>query len=75
YRALIKAADTLAAYIKCEAELRAGNIEFTDAAEDVRARLAALGMPEVEHFLATFLPSYRLTLDELLTSRQEASPR
>lgn len=75
YRALIKAADTLAAYIKCEAELRAGNIEFSDAAEDIRARLAALAMPEVEHFLATFLPSYRLTLDELLTSRQEAPSR
>jgi 5'-deoxynucleotidase len=66
HRALIKAADTLAAYIKCEAELRAGNVEFTDAAEDIRERLAALAMPEVEHFLATFLPSYRLTLDQLL---------
>jgi 5'-deoxynucleotidase len=69
HRALIKAADTLAAYIKCEAELRAGNAEFADAAEDIRARLAALAMPEVEHFLETFLPSYRLTLDQLLNRR------
>jgi 5'-deoxynucleotidase len=69
HRALIKAADTLAAYIKCEAELRAGNVEFTDAAEDIRARLQALAMPEVEQFLATFLPSYRLTLDQLLNRR------
>lgn len=66
HRALIKAADTLAAYIKCEAELRAGNLEFVDAAEDVRARLEELAMPEVEHFIGTFLPSYRLTLDQLL---------
>lgn len=65
-RGLIKAADTLAAYIKCEAELRAGNVEFADAAEDIRTRLEALDMPEVGHFLETFLPSYRLTLDQLL---------
>jgi 5'-deoxynucleotidase len=70
HRALIKAADTLAAYIKCEAELRAGNVEFTDAAEDIRARLDALVMPEVEHFVTTFLPSYRLTLDQLLNRRR-----
>jgi len=69
YRALIKAADTLAAYIKCEAELRAGNVEFADAAQDIRRRLEALAMPEVEHFLATFLPSYQLTLDQLLNRR------
>jgi 5'-deoxynucleotidase len=70
HRALIKAADTLAAYIKCEAELRAGNVEFSDAVEDIRKRLDALAMPEVEHFLGTFLPSYRLTLDQLLDRRR-----
>lgn len=70
HRTLIKAADTLAAYIKCEAELRAGNIEFRDAAEDIRHRLEQLAMPEVEHFLATFLPSYQLTLDQLLDRQQ-----
>ena len=66
HRKLVKAADVLAAYVKCLAELRAGNTEFADAAEDIRQRLAALAMPEVEYFLATFLPSYRLTLDQLL---------
>jgi Predicted hydrolases of HD superfamily len=66
HRALIKAADTLAAYIKCEAELRAGNSEFADAAAGIRRRLEELAMPEVEYFLETFLPSYRLTLDQLL---------
>lgn len=70
HRALIKAADTLAAYIKCEAELRAGNEEFADAAEDLRGRLEALAMPEVNHFIDTFLPSYGLTLDQLLTRRE-----
>lgn len=69
HRIFIKAADILAAYIKCEAELRAGNIEFTDAAEDIRARLQELEMPEVRYFIATFLPSYDLTLDQLLTTK------
>ncbi|RFA27302.1 5'-deoxynucleotidase [Alkalilimnicola ehrlichii] len=66
---LIKAADTLAAYIKCQAELRAGNPEFADAAEDLRQRLSALDMPEVHVFLDTFLPSYQLTLDQLLNRK------
>lgn len=69
HRALIKAADTLAAYIKCESELRAGNVEFTDAAEEIRGRLDALAMPEIEHFIRTFLPSYHLTLDQLLNRK------
>lgn len=68
HRRLIKAADTLAAFIKCQAELRTGNSEFADAEEDVRARLEALNMPEVQVFLDTFLPSYNLTLDQLLNA-------
>jgi 5'-deoxynucleotidase len=63
---LIKGADTIAAYLKCQAELKTGNQEFAKAAEDIAARLAGLGMPEVDTFLALFVPSYQLTLDELL---------
>lgn len=66
HRELIKAADTLAAYIKCRAELRAGNPEFADAEEDLRKRLQSLQLPEVQIFVDTFLPSYELTLDQLL---------
>lgn len=64
--ALIKAADTLAAYLKCEAEVQAGNVEFGSAREDVRRRVEALDPPEARYFLDTFAPSYKLTLDELL---------
>lgn len=64
--ALIKAADTLAAFLKCEAEVQAGNVEFSGAREDVRQRVEALDLPEARYFLDTFAPSYRLTLDELL---------
>lgn len=63
---LIKAADTIAAYLKCEAEVQAGNSEFQRAREDVRARLDRIDLPEVRYFMETFAPSYRLTLDELL---------
>ncbi|MGM0634389.1 MAG: 5'-deoxynucleotidase [Pseudomonadota bacterium] len=63
---LIKAADTIAAFLKCEAEVQAGNSEFSRAREDVYARLERLALPEVRYFMETFAPSYRLTLDELL---------
>lgn len=63
---LIKGADTISAYLKCQAELKAGNGEFAKAAEDIAARLANFKMPEVDAFLEIFVPSYQLTLDELL---------
>lgn len=63
---LIKAADTLAAYLKCEAEVQAGNQEFSRAREDIKKRLEQIDLPAVDYFLKTFVPSYRLTLDELL---------
>ncbi len=64
---LIKAADTIAAYLKCKAEVQAGNFEFSRAEEDVKRRLQRFDLPEVRYFLETFAPSYGLTLDELLT--------
>jgi 5'-deoxynucleotidase len=66
HRELIKAADTLAAYKKCQMELAAGNGEFSKAAEDVKRRLEGIDLPEVRYFLDTFGHSYSLTLDELL---------
>ncbi len=66
YRMLIKAADTLAAYLKCEAEVKAGNVEFAQAARTVEMRLKESKLPEVHYFLQVFAPSYQLTLDELM---------
>jgi len=66
HRELIKAADTLAAYNKCQMELSAGNREFSEAAEDIERRLEDIDLPEVKYFLDTFIDSYSLTLDELL---------
>ncbi len=64
-RDIIKAADKLAAYIKCLEELRAGNEEFRLAAQQTKNKLVGLHMPEVDYFLANFIEAFELTLDEL----------
>lgn len=61
----VKAADKIAAYIKCVEELRAGNDEFARAGESILAQIEALDLPEARAFLSEFLPSFRLTMDEL----------
>jgi len=68
---LIKGADTISAYLKCQAELKAGNSEFSKAAEDIATRLKNFHLPEVNAFLEIFAPSYQLTLDELLNGGQK----
>ena len=67
HKQLIKAADTLSAYLKCQAELAAGNKAFAKAATDIAKRLQEYALPEVDYFINVFAPSYGLTLDELLT--------
>lgn len=62
---LVKAADRLAAYIKCLEELRSGNKEFSKAKKSIEADLRGRKMPEVEYFFEHFIPSFELTLDEL----------
>lgn len=69
-RELVKAADRLAALLKCEAELRAGNTEFEQAAGQIRERLEADGIPEVRYFLEVFAPDYGTSLDYLLDRGQ-----
>ena len=65
YHAVVKAADKLSAYIKCVEELKAGNSEFRQAAEQTRQALEASPLPEVGDFLEHFMPGFELTLDEL----------
>ena len=62
---LVKAADRLAAYIKCLEELRSGNGEFSKAKKSIEADLHSKKMPEIEYFFEHFIPSFKLTLDEL----------
>lgn len=63
--ALVKAADKMSAYIKCIEERKAGNNEFASAEKQTLAALHAYNMPEVEYFIANFIPAFEKTLDEL----------
>ena len=63
---LVKAADRLAAWLKCRAELRYGNREFEQAAQQVRAKIDEHMIPEVQYFLDTFGSAFELTLDSLM---------
>ena len=62
---IMKAADRLAAYVKCLEELRCGNSEFLKAKASIEADLHSRKMPEVEYFFEKFIPAYSLSLDEL----------
>src|SRR5437899_3711707 len=65
HRELVKAADKLCAYLKCLEEVAAGNPEFAQAEKALRAGMEQIDLPEVRYFLETFVPSFKLTLDEL----------
>ena len=66
-KSLVKAADKLAAYIKCIEERRAGNDEFLLAEQKTLQTLQGYGMAEVDYFLDHFIPAFERTLDELGT--------
>lgn len=65
YALIVKAADIIAAYLKCLQEVDSGNHEFGVAKQRVESMLSELTLPEVDYFMDKFVPSYRLTLDEL----------
>ncbi|GAE91042.1 5'-deoxynucleotidase [Acetivibrio straminisolvens] len=62
---IVKAADKLAAYIKCIEEEKAGNKEFVKAKETISKSIDAIERPEVKYFMDIFMRSFSLTLDEL----------
>lgn len=63
---IIKAADKISAYLKCQAELKAGNREFETAAEQLALTIADSKQKEVIFFMQVFVPSCGLTLDGLM---------
>ncbi len=71
---LIKGADLIASLLKCKAEVNAGNAEFTRAVVDVEERLRRMELREVDYFVEHFLPSFDLTLDELITHSEQLFP-
>lgn len=61
---IVKAADKLSALIKCIEEEKAGNREFRRAYETTLKSLEEMNMEEVTSFMADFIESYSLSLDE-----------
>lgn len=62
---LVKAADKLAAFLKCTSELAAGNREFAVARRQLTGVVERLDLPEVQYFLERFAPAFEQTLDEI----------
>lgn len=67
----VKAADLISAFLKCQLEVNSGNHEFEDAQKAIEDSIRQLAMPEVDYFMATFVDSYLLSLDELLKQHDE----
>lgn len=65
YWRIVKAADRIAAYIKCVEEVKAGNREFIKASESIYQTIVDIALPEVDYFMENFMPSFTLTLDEM----------
>ena len=62
---LVRAADKLAAYIKCIEEQKAGNPEFNRASEQTLKKLNDLKLREVDYFIEHFIPAFELSLDDM----------
>ena len=65
YKAIVKSADTLCAYLKCLEEQKAGNNEFNSARKRLESILDADPNPAVGYFRQCFIPSFSLNLDEI----------
>ena len=64
-RGIVKAADTISAYIKCLEERKSGNLEFEPAAAKTLEKIQAMDRREVAYFMEHFLDAYTKTIDEL----------
>lgn len=65
-RAIVKAADTIAAVFKARFEVRAGNSDFVDPLEMLERKLAESPVPEVAVFMEWFGNDMGASLDKLL---------
>ncbi|MEF3193967.1 MAG: 5'-deoxynucleotidase [Halothiobacillaceae bacterium] len=66
-RRLVKAADSIAGYLKCVEEAQAGNNEFRRAEAHLLAKIeaACVDVPAVRDFMECYAPAFALSLDEL----------
>ena len=65
YKSIVKAADTLCAYLKCLEEQKAGNTEFNSARKRLEQMLDDNPNLAVGYFRDCFIPSFTLNLDEI----------
>jgi 5'-deoxynucleotidase len=67
YYPLVKAADRISAFAKCQDELKRGNDEFIRAVTRISAELVTTrqAYPEVDYFLDHFFPGFQMSLDSL----------
>ena len=72
---LVKGADLISAYQKCQAETQAGNNEFKTALTDLERRMRELDMPEITMFMSYFNEGFLMTLDELLAEHDRTHTR
>lgn len=61
----VKAADKLAAHIKCLEEQKAGNTEFDSAARQTWDAMKQMDRPELDWFLDNCLAPFAMNLDQL----------
>lgn len=62
---IVKQADAICAYLKTLEELAAGNNEFKLAKKRLEKTLAERNSEEMDYFMAIFVPSFSLSLDEI----------
>ncbi len=64
---LVKAADSIAGYLKCVEEAGAGNREFIHAEKALLAKIELLSaeLPAVQVFMQRYVPAFSLSLDEI----------
>lgn len=62
---IVKQADAICAYLKTLEELAAGNNEFKLAKNRLEKTLAERKSDEMDYFMAIFVPSFSLSLDEI----------
>ena len=62
---LVKAADKIAAYIKCLREELTGNREFSSAKITLEQSIKDMNLPEADEFMKVYVPAFGYTLDEL----------
>lgn len=74
YRQILKASDTLSAYLKALDEQKFGNVEFDYVRKNIEQKLILLkqDLPEVNDFLNVFAESCLASIDELSSGTEPA---